>query len=148
MLELAEATAREIPAILGGIAARGLGDCGRAGLAGVSMGAFVVYRALQTVPVRAAVAALGSPEWPGAGSPHRAPRSTFRDVALLSITAERDESVPPHAARDLHRRLAADGAAATRQGYLELPGASHLVDARGWETIISAAVAWLASALA
>ena len=68
-------------------------------------------------------------------------------MALLSITAERDESVPPGAARALHRRLADDAAGPMRHGYLELPGAPHLVDAKGWATIMDATVAWLLSAL-
>jgi dienelactone hydrolase len=153
MLAMADATATEIPTLLAGVAARGLGDAGRVGLVGVSMGAFVVYRALagpgasRESSVRAAVAILGSPEWPGPDSPHLAHASTFHDVALLSITAERDESVPPAATRRFHDRLAREGLRSARHRHVELPGAPHLVDAPGWEVIMRETLDWLSANL-
>jgi dienelactone hydrolase len=143
MLESAEATAAEIPALLHALAARGTGDPFRTGMVGVSMGAFVVYRALRRVPMRAVVAILGSPEWPGADSPHAAPAASFGETALLSITAERDESVPPGAARTFHRRLAAESPDPWRHRYLELAGSPHLVDPDGWEFVMRSTVDWL-----
>jgi dienelactone hydrolase len=155
MLELAAATATELPALLGEVGARGLGDPSRAGVVGVSMGGYLAYRAALAVPgVRAVVAVLGSPEWgaPGAAgpdSPHRRP-AAFGRVALLSITAERDASVPPAAARALHAALDAlpayvgDGTrprAAAR--YVELPGAEHLMGADDWRRAMDAARGWL-----
>ena len=147
MLATALATAAEIPALLREVDARGLGDTARAGLVGVSMGAFAVYHAVQTVPVRAAVALLGAPAWAGAGPLREAPGIAYRGPALLSITAECDESVPPHAARALHERLAADPAGSVVHRYLELPGAPHLVDAAGWETMMRATLDWLVTHL-
>lgn len=143
MLAMADATAAEIPALLTALATRGLGDPARTALVGVSMGAFLVYRALLDVPVRAAVAILGSPEWPGARNPALADAATFRDVALLSITAQRDESVPPGPTRAFHDRLSSAMPDAPRHRYLELPGAPHLVDAHGWEVIVRGTLDWL-----
>jgi pimeloyl-ACP methyl ester carboxylesterase len=158
MLELAAATAGELPALLAAAGAEGLGDPACVGIVGVSMGGYLAYRAAQTLPgVRAVVAVLGSPEWgapgaAGADSPHRRP-AAFGRVALLSITAERDTSVPPGAARQLHAALAAaasaDGAATGAGGalaaarYLELPGAEHLMGSDDWARAMAEARGWL-----
>jgi dienelactone hydrolase len=148
MLAMAAATAAELPALVAALGARGLGDPGRVGLVGVSMGGYLAYRAARELPgVRAVVAVLGSPEWgppgaPGPDSPHAAPHA-FRDVALLSITAERDASVPPDAARRFHAELAATHPAPDRARYLELPAAEHLVSAGEWERAMAETRGWL-----
>ena len=148
MLALADATVAELPALVAALGADGLGDPGRVGIVGVSMGGFLAYRAVGRVPgVRAVAAVLGSPDWdrPGAPdpeSPHRHP-ARFHDVALLSVTAERDANVPPDAARRLHAALTAAGAGPERARYVELPGAEHLVGARDWDRAMAEARRWL-----
>jgi hypothetical protein len=148
MLALAAATAAELPALVAAAAERGWGDSARVGVVGVSMGGYLAYRAALDVPgVRAAVAVLGSPEWelPGApnpDSPHRRPEA-FRGVALLSVTAEHDASVPPAAARRLHAALDADGARAAPARYVELPGVGHLMSADAWRLATAEARGWL-----
>jgi dipeptidyl aminopeptidase/acylaminoacyl peptidase len=142
MLDLARATAVEVPAIVRALADDGLADPVRVAAVGVSMGGYLVYHAVTVMPaLRAVVALLGSPEWPDGGGPHRAPHA-FRDVALLSITAEHDASVPPDAARRFHARLAGahpDAPAA----YHELRGAAHLMGAEHWAEAMDATLAWL-----
>ena len=144
---LAEETAREVPAVVRALVEEGTADAGRVAVAGISMGAFVVYRAVVEMPaLRAAVAILGSPEWPVGDSPHRHPEA-FHAVALLSITAERDENVPPGPARELHRRLAEDHPRPELARYVELPGAVHLMGAGDWDTTMRETLAWLTAHL-
>jgi pimeloyl-ACP methyl ester carboxylesterase len=107
------------------------------------MGGFLVYRAATVLPrLRAVVALLGSPVWPGDDSPHRQPHA-FHALALLSITAERDGSVPPDAARRFHHALAAAQPAPARARYLELPDAEHLMSGEQWEAAVAATLDWL-----
>jgi dienelactone hydrolase len=143
MLELADATVAEVPAIVGGLVDAGRVDGGRVAAVGISMGGYLLYRALASVPaIRTAVALLGSPEWPDAASPHRR-LAALRPVALLSITAECDASVPPAAARRLHDSLAPTHPDPGRLRYVELPGAQHLVSAAEWEQAMAETVGWL-----
>ncbi|HEX8452941.1 MAG TPA: alpha/beta fold hydrolase [Longimicrobium sp.] len=140
MLGLVEETAREVPGIVRALVEEGLADAERVALVGISMGGYVVYRALlEETPVRAAVAILGSPEWPRPDSPHHR-LDAFRGVALLSITAENDENVPPGPARELHRRLGES----ERARYVELPGAVHLMGESDWERTMEEMLRWLA----
>ena len=146
MLAQAEATAAELRALVRALAGAGLGDPSRVSLVGVSMGGFLAYRAATVLSelseLRAVVALLGSPEWPGDESPHRRPHA-FHDVALLSITAERDASVPPEAARRFHAGLATSHPDPARVRYLELSGAEHLMSGEQWEAAMTAMVDWL-----
>ncbi|MGZ8379770.1 MAG: hypothetical protein ACXW0Z_21290 [Gemmatirosa sp.] len=89
-----------------------------------------------------AVALLGAPEWPGDDSPHRRPHA-FHDVALLSITAERDASVPPDAARRFHATLAVDHPRPDRARHLELPDAEHLMTGAQWHAAMDGMLDWL-----
>lgn len=147
MLELAAATAAELPALLVALAERGLGDPARVAVVGVSMGGYLAYRAALAVPgVHVVVAVLGSPEWPDDASPHRHPVA-FQDLALLSITAERDVSVPPGPARRLHAALAAGHPAPERARYVELPGAEHLMTAAQWAVVTDETLRWLSAHL-
>ncbi len=144
MMTLASETAGEVPVIVQALSREGIGDAGRVALAGVSMGGYVVYRALVVEPtIRAAVAILGSPEWPDhPDSPHHHLHA-IRQTALLSITAENDENVPPAAARRLHDQLSAAQPDAGRQRYVELPGAQHLMAAGEWDTVMEETLRWL-----
>lgn len=140
MVGLVEETAREVPGLVRALVEEGLADADRVALVGISMGGYVVYRALlEEPPVRAAVAILGSPEWPRPDSPHHR-LDAFRRVALLSITAENDDNVPPGPARELHRRLGES----ERARYVELPGAVHLMGEEDWERTMEEMLRWLA----
>jgi pimeloyl-ACP methyl ester carboxylesterase len=113
----------------------------------VSMGGYVVYRAVLAEPgIRAAVSILGSPDWPHGDSPHRH-LDGLRRAALLSITGERDENVPPAAARELHRRLAEADQALPLHRYVELPGAVHLMGEDDWNRTMDETLRWLAQHL-
>ena len=143
MLPLAELTARDVPLVVRTLVEQGLTDEGRVALAGISMGAYVVYRTVAIVQgIRAAVALLGSPEWPEGISPHWEP-AAFRQTALLSITAENDVNVPPDAARAFHEVLDADVERTAPARYIELRGASHLLNERDWDRASEEAVSWL-----
>jgi len=144
MLELAERTAADVPAVVRALVHEGAADPGRVAVVGISMGGYVVYRAVVVEPsIRAAVAILGSPEWPEGDSPHHH-REAFHRVALLSVTAENDENVPPAGARALHRALAADAPGSDRHRYVELPGAQHLMSEDDWRTTLDETLRWLA----
>ena len=143
MLPLAELTARDVPLVVRALVEQGLADERRVALAGISMGAYVVYRAVALVQgIRAAVALLGSPEWPEGISPHWEPAG-FRQTAILSITAERDVNVPPDGARAFHDVLDDDPARTAPALYLELPGASHLLSEEHWRRAMTETVSWL-----
>ena len=140
MLGLVEQTACEVPAIVRALVDDGLADAERVSAVGISMGGYLLYRAVLEEPsLRAAVAILGSPEWPEGDSPHRH-LDAFRRIALLSITAEHDENVPPAPAREFHRRLGQSD----RARYVELPGAVHLMSAADWERTMDETLRWLA----
>lgn len=142
VLELAPRTADDVPAIIDALVQQGLADSERVAVAGISMGGYVVYRAVVVEPrICAAVAILGSPRWPQGDSPHLHSNALAR-TALLSITAERDENVPPAAARALHRTLSTEFPAA-RQRYVELPGEPHLMSAEAWATTMNEMLRWL-----
>jgi dienelactone hydrolase len=142
VVEFADATGREMPALYDHLIDRGLGRSGRVAIAGISMGAFVVYRAIAVEPrFNAAVAILGSPEWPGADSPHLQVGELCR-VPLLSITGARDSNVPPAPARRLHARLDAE-CLAKRHRYIEIPGAAHLMAPKQWDVVMDNTIEWL-----
>jgi dienelactone hydrolase len=142
MADLVARTADEVPGVIRALVAEGVADADRVGVAGVSMGGYVVYRAAVVEPsIRAAVSLLGSPEWPDGRGPHRRLDALAR-TALLSITAQRDENVPPAAARALHRRLA-DAHPGARQRYVELPGAVHLMGEEDWDAAMEELLRWL-----
>jgi uncharacterized protein len=143
MLALADATAREVPALVRAIVDEGLADAGRVALVGVSMGGYLAYRAVMREPaLRVVVALLGSPEWPDEESPHLHP-GRFDEVALLAVTAERDASVPPEAARRFHDVLRARRPDEDRLRYVELEDAEHLMNGEQWERLMGETVAWL-----
>ena len=124
MLQLAYETAAEVPALVDELGMP-------VAIVGVSMGAFVVYRALRLDPrIRAAIAILGEPE-----SDDPLP---FSGVALLSITAGSDRNVPPAAARALHQRLPSPPSK-----YVELAGAEHLLTGAQWSLVIASTIDWL-----
>ena len=145
MLECVEQTVRELPSLIDALADTYDIDKSRVSLVGISMGAFLAYRSVVAgVPLRAVVALLGSPEWPGETSAHRSP-DAFRRVALLSITAQRDVSVPPSPAirLDIQLGLSAQTADARPHHHYELRGAGHLTTADEWHRAMRVTQQWL-----
>lgn len=142
MIALVRQTADEVAAVVRALADAGMADADRVAVAGVSMGGFTVYRAAVVAPgLRAAVSLLGSPSWPEGGGPDGDLDALSR-IALLSITAERDENVPPDSARALHRRLS-NAHPDAHQRYVELPGAVHLVGEADWNAAMDETLRWL-----
>ncbi|MGZ8797998.1 MAG: alpha/beta hydrolase family protein [Thermoanaerobaculia bacterium] len=128
--DLVHESVAEVPSLIDALVAGGHADEKRIGIAGVSFGGFILYRALNIEPrLRAAVALVGSPP-----KEMRPP-----SAALLSITAERDERVPPNHAREFHQSLPAD----ERFRYIELPGAQHIMTGEQWNAAMSAMLDWL-----
>lgn len=147
MLDIVEATVRELPALIDALVREHGVDRRRVSLVGISMGAFLAYRAIADgIPLRSCVALLGSPEWPGPGSAHRQLHA-FRHTALLSVTAEHDTNVPPAPVSRLHRALDVlfgDAAVRHHHHHHELRGAGHLTDAAQWSEAMHLTLAWLA----
>jgi uncharacterized protein len=146
MLDQVERTIAELPALLTALAQRHPVDPGRVSMVGISMGAFLTYRALaDRVTIRAAVALLGAVEWTGhPRSPHR-DLPLLCDTALLSITAEHDSSVSPASVAQLHATLAetCTNTGAARHEHLVLRGAGHLTTAEEWRTAMTATMQWI-----
>jgi dipeptidyl aminopeptidase/acylaminoacyl peptidase len=137
-------TMNEVPAVLDALEATGLAAPDRFALFGISMGAYITYGAIPVERhLRAAVALLGSPEWPHPASPHHQ-ADRFFPTALLSITAEKDVNVPPGNARAFHRTLEPHyRTAPERLRYLEIPGAPHMMSEEDWRIAMGEAVGWL-----
>lgn len=144
MLEQVEQTVDELPALLRALADDYQADQASVSVVGISMGAFLVYRAIAAdIEVRSAVALLGSPEWPSATSAHLTPER-FRNVAMLSVTAEHDVSVPPPAVTRFHAALIKGEGAARIHRHDVLAGAGHLLSAAQWAQAMSLTHDWLA----
>ena len=145
MLAVVEDTAEETHLVIDALLARGWARPGRVGLAGISMGACVVYSAIRAERrVQAAVALLGTPAWflPWATSPHLSPAAYF-PTALLSQNAGADEHVPVGDARAFHERLRPYYAAAPgRERYIEHPGIGHFPPEDRWEVIWEETMRW------
>jgi uncharacterized protein len=142
-VSLAVATAKELPGVVRELTSSGRIAAGSPVAAvGISMGGYALYRAIVEEPrIRVAVALLGSPEWPYPDSPHDA-LDAFAGTALLSITGEYDENVPPAHARALHERLTAERPDAV-QRYMELEGGVHLMSEAHWHQAMAATLEWL-----
>lgn len=137
-------TAAEVPGILDLLCGEGLTGEARIGAAGVSMGGMITYGAITTDPrIRAAVALLASPKWPHPMSPHLKIERFF-PTALLSITAGRDETVSPDAARALHSNLEERYRQhPERLRYVEIEEALHMMTPEDWAWSIRESVGWL-----
>lgn len=137
-------TVAEVPGIVDVLCGDGLADEARIGAVGVSMGGMITYGAIATDRrIRAAVALLASPVWPHPASPHLE-IDRFFPTALLSITAGRDENVPPAAARAFHAEL--EGRYCQhpeRLRYVEIEGSLHMMTHEDWVWSIRESVDWL-----
>ena len=146
LIDVVRATSAEVPALLDALVRQGIADEGRSGAFGVSMGGFIVYAAVTKEPrLAAAVALLGSPNWwmrPSSESPHRN-LDAFGRVRLLSLTAGRDEAVPPVYAAAFHERLARRfDDHAERFRHLDYPASEHFMDPADWESAMGASCDW------
>jgi uncharacterized protein len=144
MLELVDQTIDELPAFVDELVSMHGAHRRRISAVGISMGAFLVYRSIKAgILWRSSVALLGSPRFNGdAGSPHLA-LETFRRVALLSITAEHDENVPPGSVRRLHTELEEFAGSSSAHRHHELRGSGHLTSAAHWAEAMSETLDWL-----
>jgi alpha-beta hydrolase superfamily lysophospholipase len=144
-LELVLHSAREAPRIVDELLHRRLALPDRLGAGGISMGGYIVYRALlEERRIRAAAAILGSPQWrlPWPESPHRHP-DRFYPTALLSQCAELDQSVLPRFAREFHRQLEPHYAQAPeRLRYVEFPGVGHFMPEPAWDQLWDNVLQW------
>jgi uncharacterized protein len=143
MLEQVEQTVDELPNLIRTLIADFNTDAAAISLVGISMGAFLAYRAIGAgLPLRSVVALLGSPEWSSGTSAHLVPQS-FHDVALLSVTAEHDVSVPPAAVVRLHAALDSQYGYTSSRRHDVLLGAGHLTSAVEWEQAMQTTMGWL-----
>lgn len=143
VLDLADATRRELPALTHELVQYHGADAARMSAVGISMGAFLVYRAIALgSPFRAAVALLGSPGWSGSSSAGL-PLDPFRLVRLLSITAEHDASVPPAKVEQLHSALQEQFGSHVTHRHHVLQGAGHLTSAHEWQDAMTRTLEWL-----
>jgi dienelactone hydrolase len=129
-LQLIDATAAEIPAIIDELLARDWATANRIGVAGRSLGGNVAYAAvLADRRVRAAVSVVGSPEWtlPWPESPHQFP-DRFYPAAIQAQAAEFDEHSPATQIRDFHIKLESFYTGdPSRNQYVEYHGAGHFL---------------------
>ena len=141
---LVAATAAEVPEIVDVLCGAGLADEARIGAAGVSMGGMITYGATAIDSrIRAAVALLATPEWPHPASPHLE-IDRFFPTALLSITAGRDETVSPAAARAFHADLEERYRQhPERLRYVEIEESFHMMTPADWAWSIREAAGWL-----
>ena len=141
---LVAATVAEVPGIVDLLCGAGLADEARVGAAGVSMGGMVTYGAtVADARIRAAVALLASPEWPHPASPHLK-IDRFFPTALLSITAGRDETVPPAAARAFHSDLEERYRQhPERLRYVEIEDSLHMMTPADWAWSLRESAGWL-----
>ncbi len=137
-------TISELPVLIDALVDRGLSDPQHIGVAGVSMGGCIVYGAIAADRrVRAAVALLGSPACSCSDGAEQAP-ARFFPTALLSITADDDQVVPPAAAQALHQQLLhAYASQPERLAYRVIPGAAHCMRPEQWAGAVAQTSAWL-----
>lgn len=145
LMRAVEGTAREVPAVVDMLVARGYAAADRVGIAGISMGGFITYGALLVEPrIRVATPILGSPKWweHSLESPHRQLHRFF-PRAILSQNAGRDQSVPPDDARRFHEALAEHYADAPhRHRYIEFENAEHFMPEHDWHILWGNTLDW------
>jgi len=138
-------SAREIPVIIGQLRQKRLIVRGKIGIAGISMGGFIVYTAIALVSeLRVAASILGSPKWriDQPESPHYH-LGAFSSIRLLSQNAGRDQAVPPQHARLFHQRLKEHYPDyEERYEYIEYPRSGHFMREDDWDTCWTRAIGW------
>jgi pimeloyl-ACP methyl ester carboxylesterase len=131
LYQLVDESVAELPSILDAL------GTDRVALCGISFGGYITYRGSVRDPrIAAAVSLLGSPD------PTLV--DTYCPTALLSLTGEQDENVPPDAARAFHRALEPRYAEAPeRLQYHEYPGETHFFTPDAWEDAMQRTIAWV-----
>ena len=138
--DLVESGSREIRPLVDHLARSG---ASRFAVAGVSMGGYAALAApLQDPRVGAVVAFLADPVWEDRPhSPHLHP-GAWSHVALLAVTADGDEVVPPGSLRVFAHSLASRFGSGSRFSSLEYRG-GHEMDAADWNEAWVRAILWL-----
>jgi len=143
MSEYVDQTLQEFPALLDALVDQHRADRSNTSIVGISMGAFLVYRALRlSIPFARCVALLGAPPR-DLTIPDFAAMLVAQSTSLLSITAEHDVNVPPRAVMELHTALADLSHDDTRFAHHVLRGAGHLTSAAQWAEAMQLTMAWL-----
>jgi uncharacterized protein len=142
--EVVTSTAAEVPGLLDLLHARAWAHPGRVGIAGVSLGGFVAYRAaVADRRIAAAACLLASPDWGDDPASPFANLDRLWPLALLSVVASEDGMVPASAARRLHAALAPRYAAEPeRLRLVELAGERHHLSDAAWNRAQAEADAW------
>jgi alpha-beta hydrolase superfamily lysophospholipase len=137
---------KEVPGIIDELESKDLCLPGRLGMAGISMGGYVVYGVIyKEKRIKAASSLIASPIWKKSGeehSPHQYPERFF-PVALLSQTGESDTVVPAERAREFHRILEPYyQRSPERLSYIEFSEACHMMSDREWKQAVGNMVKW------
>jgi dipeptidyl aminopeptidase/acylaminoacyl peptidase len=137
---------KEVPGVIDELESKGLVHPGRLGIAGISMGGFIVYGSVyQDRRIAAAVSLIASGMWKNHGephSPHQFPERFF-PVALLSQTAGEDTVVPAERAREFHKILQPYYQRdPERLSYVEFPEVGHVMPDREWRQAVGNMVNW------
>jgi len=138
-------TAKELPGIIDELLAKGWARQESIGVAGISMGGYITYRAITEDPrIRTAVSIIGSPrfklDWEE--SPHNH-IDRFDQVYLLSQNVTRDEVVPTSYAREFHQEPKDHYSDYEKRfRYLEYPESTHMMNAQEWKASIEELVTW------
>ncbi len=139
-------TAQEVPKLIDALCSRYGAKEDKIAIAGISMGGFITYRAIQVDKrLKVATPILGSPQWKikDSRSPHEN-INEFYPCAILSQNAGADESVPPQAARELHEQLVHHyGEEPNRQKYVEFANVGHFMPEHDWNELWSNVLDWL-----
>jgi len=129
---------------------------GNVGIAGISLGGFIAYRAPVIEPrIKAAVPILGSPDWsPKEGSlspemrslteqaPVRVPEG-FPPCAVFAANAGKDVFVPPQPSRDFFHVLQNHyHAFPERLSFLEYPDSEHMMREEDWNDLWKKVIQW------
>lgn len=142
-------SAAEIPAVVDAVLEERLASPDRVGMAGISMGGYVAYRARVVEPrLSVLLPILASPVWPllEEDSPHRH-AGRFFPVALLSQTAADDEVVKAgEAAAFVESLRDAYAQRPERLRHVEHAGERHLMSEDGWRALWGNVMEWLAAA--
>lgn len=139
-LDILETWAAEIPVLVDHLAGKG---ATKIVIAGVSMGGHWALAApMLDSRVGAVVSFLGDPAWDNRSrSPHLAVEA-WSDTALLAITTNQDEIVPPEPMRIFVDQLNASFPAMAPHLSLCYPG-GHCMASNDWEHSWSQVIAWL-----
>jgi hypothetical protein len=131
--KLLHPTAEEIPLLVDHLCSEGYAPVG---LAGISFGGMLAFRAVAREPrLRAVVAILGDPRW------CRPDLIEYRATPLFAWNGGRDQHVDPAGAREFMSELRRLDSAGPFQ-YREYPRSDHFMEPADWDDGWSATLAW------